>query len=139
MIRSIYFLVCFALVMCLSGTAQAEAIDVNNFSFEYDVNGVQITENTYIGHLKGWTLRDTTGWGGGWWYANDQWEHGEGFVAPDGNVAIFNVTSGDPCDPEESGECQIYQVLEDAEKLNKQDSVSGDAEEVKAQQKAESR
>ncbi|UCC22475.1 MAG: hypothetical protein JSW23_11995 [Planctomycetota bacterium] len=117
MIGRVYFLVCFALVLGLNSAAQGEAIEVNNFSFEYDVNGVQITENTYIGNLKGWTVRDTTGWGAGWWYVNDEWEHGEGFVAPDGNAAIFNVTSGDPCDPEESGECQIYQVFEDADAI----------------------
>jgi len=101
----------FVLVIGLNSTVQAGPIDVNNYSFEYDVNGNQITKQIGFDNVKGWTTRDTTGWGMAWNFAGVG-ENFEGFEAADGNVASFQVTSDDPNDPNST--CQIYQILEDA-------------------------
>ena len=58
MYRELFFLTFFVLLLGLSGVAWADSIDVNNYSFEYDINGVQITENTWIGHLQGWVRQE---------------------------------------------------------------------------------
>ena len=78
MSKKLFFLISFVLVVCLSGTVQADAIDVNNHSFEYDINGAQITELTGWDAVQGWTMRDTTGWGGGWQFVEDDWEWVDG-------------------------------------------------------------
>ena len=114
MSKKLFFLISFVLAMALIGTARAEPIDVNNPSFEYDIDGVPITEMTGWDNVKGWTLRDTTFGGGGmsgWQFVDDEWEHSEGYEAADGNVCSFNVTADDPNDPNFS--CQIIQILED--------------------------
>jgi hypothetical protein len=111
MSKRFIFLIFFVLVLGLAGSAPAASIDVNNGSFEYDVNGVQITEWTGWDDVKGWTLRDTTGWAGGYWGVDDEW--GAGYEAADGNVASFNVTGFDPLDPN-TGVVEIYQIFEDA-------------------------
>ena len=59
MCKKLYFLMSFVLVLSLGGLAQADAIEVNNPSFEYDINGVQITEQKWFDNVRGWTLRDT--------------------------------------------------------------------------------
>ncbi len=115
MSRKLYFVICFFLVAGLNGAALADSIDVNNHSFEYDINGVQIdvagpTVLLDISQVKGWTMRDTTGWAAGWQLFGDEWWT-EGYEAADGNVCNFNVTGDDPEDPNNS--CQMYQVLED--------------------------
>ena len=111
MSKRFIFLIFFVLVLGLAGSAPAASIDVSNGSFEYDINGVEITEWTGIGDLQGWTLRDTTGWAGGWWGVDDEWGV-TGYEAADGNVALFNVTGFDPCG---STVVEIYQILADAD------------------------
>jgi hypothetical protein len=114
MCKKLYFLISFVLVVALSGTVRADAIDVNNHSFEYDINGVEITELTGWDAVKGWTARDTTFGGGGmigWQFVDDEYEWVEGYEAADGNVCSFNVTADDPNAPNFS--CQVYQILED--------------------------
>jgi hypothetical protein len=110
MSKKLYFLISFVLALGLNGTVHGDAIDVNNHSFEYDINVVPITQQTWLGALQGWTLRDTTGWGGGWLFADDDWEWSDGYEAADGNVCIFHVTTDEPNDPNSS--CQIYQILD---------------------------
>ena len=114
MSKKLYFLMSFVLALGLSGAVQAEPIVINNYSFEYDINSVQITELTGWGAVKGWTLRDTTFGGGGmsgWQFVDDEWWD-EGYEAADGNVCSFNVTADEPNDPNAS--CQIIQILDDA-------------------------
>ncbi|UCF43781.1 MAG: LamG domain-containing protein [Planctomycetota bacterium] len=114
MSKKLYFLISFVLVLGLNGTALADAIEVNNPSFEHDINGVAITELTGWDGVKGWDIRDTSGEGDGWYkgwqFVDDEWEHAEGYEAADGNVSSFNVTADEPDDPNWS--CQIYQVLD---------------------------
>ncbi len=114
MSKTLFFLISFVLVVGLNGTARADAIDVNNPSFEYDINGVQITELTGWDAVQGWTIRDTSGDGAGWYkgwqFVDVNWAWAEGYEAADGNVSSFNVTADDPNDPNWS--CQIYQVLD---------------------------
>ena len=113
MCKKLIFLIFVVLLLGLNGPAHADQIDVNNYSFEKDVNGAQITENTFIGNLQGWIRQEPNDhWGYGWWFADDEWG-AEGYEAADGTVAIFSVTAGvlgDPCDT-----CEIYQILEDAD------------------------
>jgi hypothetical protein len=51
-------------VVCLNGAVQGETVDVNNFSFEYDVNGNPFTDNWYDdeGLLQAWSVDPC--WGG---------------------------------------------------------------------------
>jgi len=65
MSKKLCFLITFVLALGLIGTARADPIDVNNYSFEYDINGVQITEQKWFDNVQGWTLRDTGEMGAG--------------------------------------------------------------------------
>ncbi|MHC4501013.1 MAG: hypothetical protein ACYS21_18080 [Planctomycetota bacterium] len=59
MSKKLYFLMCFVVVVCLGGLVQAVPIDVNNFSFERDVNGNQIYCHAGIDTVKGWQQSGT--------------------------------------------------------------------------------
>ncbi|UCC21872.1 MAG: LamG domain-containing protein [Planctomycetota bacterium] len=109
--KKLYLLVCFLLVVGVNSTSRSASIDVNNHSFEYDINGVQITELTGWDSVKGWVMRDTTEWGAGWQFVDDEFVWVDGYEAADGNVCSFNVTADEPNDPNAS--CQIYQILDD--------------------------
>ncbi len=111
MSKKLFFLISFVLLVGLNGTARADAIDVNNHSFEYDINGVQITELTGWDAVQGWIMRDNTGWAAGWQFVDAKWDWAEGYEAADGNVCSFNVTADEPEDANIS--CQMYQILED--------------------------
>jgi hypothetical protein len=110
MYRKLCLLTSFVLVFALACAVKADPIDVNNGSFEYDSSGAQITGWTGWYNVGGWTLRDTTGWAGGWWGVTNDW--GPGYEAADGTVASFNVTGFDPCDAN-TGVCKIEQILDD--------------------------
>ncbi|MHC4498454.1 MAG: LamG domain-containing protein [Planctomycetota bacterium] len=56
MSKNLYFLISFVLVLSLSGFAQADAIDVNNFSFELDSDGNQNTCGTGTGETLAWEV-----------------------------------------------------------------------------------
>jgi hypothetical protein len=66
MSKKVLFLVLAVVVLALSGTARAEALDVNNYSFEYDVDGNQITcsGGTMDDYIMGWYQGGTAGWAG---------------------------------------------------------------------------
>jgi hypothetical protein len=115
MCKRLFFLISFVLVLCVSGAVHAQTtIEVNNPSFEYDINGAQITELTGWSSVQGWDIRDTSGGGAGWYagwqFVDVNWEWAEGYEAADGNVSSFNVTADEEDDPNWS--CQIYQVLD---------------------------
>jgi len=113
MFKKLFFLSLFVLLVGLSSAAQAEPIDVNNHSFEYDVNGEYFT-TIDLDDLQGWTLRDTTGWAAGWnWVTTDLVFGGvevEGYEAADGNAAVFSITWHDPEDANEH--CVLIQILD---------------------------
>jgi hypothetical protein len=56
MSKKVLFLVPAVVVLAFGGTARAAALDVNNFSFEYDVDGNQITcsGGTMDDYIMGW-------------------------------------------------------------------------------------
>jgi hypothetical protein len=89
MSKGLYFLISFVLALALIGAARAAPIEVNNPSFEYDINGVQITEQLWCGQIGGWSYRNESDWG-----AADAWmiatvgENFDGFEAADGTVAF---------------------------------------------------
>ncbi len=60
----VYFIMSLVFVVCLNGAVQAETIDVNNFSFEYDVNGNPFTDPWYGNEalLQAWSV--DANWGG---------------------------------------------------------------------------
>jgi len=120
MSKKSYFVISLFLLVGLTGTALAEPIDVNNFSFEYDVNGEYIKSEepaTDTNEILGWTLRDTTGWAAGWnWVGIDATNWGvDNFEAADGNACVFSITWHDPNDANEF--CELYQILEDSDAI----------------------
>ena len=110
MFKKLFFLTLFVFICGLNNTARAESIDVNNFSFEYDVNGELITEQTNITNVLGWNIRDLSGWATAWIFAVVEW--GDSYEPADGNVVLMNATTHDPCYPVE-----FYQILDDPEAI----------------------
>jgi hypothetical protein len=116
MCRKFLLVISFVMAVGLIGTARAGTpIDVNNSSFEKDVNGVQITTTRSMRDVGGWTLRATgaASWAGGWWYVSDEDWGIEGYEAADGTVSSINVTGYELGDA--NSVCKIYQILEDTD------------------------
>jgi hypothetical protein len=112
--KKLYFLTSFVLVLALSGAVHAadKPLPVENYSFEEDVNGEQITEMVWIGNVNDWSITDTSGWAMGWNFV----QNGFGsppvinFEVPDGNVGYFAITWHDANDPNNTVE--VYQILD---------------------------
>jgi len=111
MSKKLYFLISFVLLVALSGTVQADVIEVNNPSFEYDINGAQITEQLWCGQVGGWTVRNESDWADADAYMfASVGENFTGFQAADGTVAFVSST----LDILPDDAVQIYQILDDA-------------------------
>ncbi|UCF00241.1 MAG: LamG domain-containing protein [Planctomycetota bacterium] len=107
MYMKLCLLSCFVLVLALGGAVQGGApLPVENHSFEFDKNGEQITEQTWIGDVNAWILRDT-GSMSGWWFVSVG-ENYTGFEATDGNAASVCATLHDWPDTI----LEIYQIID---------------------------
>jgi hypothetical protein len=108
MSKRLYFLISFVLVVCLSRTVHADAIEVNNPSFEYDINGAQITEQLWCGQIGGWTVRNESTWNADAYMFATVGRNFPGFKAADGTVAFCSGTLDYP-----DNAVMIYQILDD--------------------------
>ena len=109
MSKKLFFSTLFVLALSLSGTVRAGTpIVVDNFSFEYDIYGKKIVEQTNITDVKAWDIRDMSAdqWATAWHIVIVGWGWAEGYDPVDGDCFFLSATTDLPDYPVE-----IYQIL----------------------------